>query len=130
MKRTSLDVLPGFKCLLGMLEAHGLKVELHPPVPSAPRSGDLVAGKPFDPVLARLYAYCDGGRLGDLILMSASKQTGGLADSNENLTTNDNPRRGATLLLCACLVLAARHGNSTFPSRCQGRTAGRVGNGF
>ena len=86
------EPLPGLKLLLDALESHGISASLDPPVPFAFRAGEVVLGKPFDPILAKLYAFCDGGKIGDLRLFGMSTPEGGLAKFNESLRHREGPR--------------------------------------
>jgi hypothetical protein len=77
-------------CLDRLLEAcarHGIPVDIQPPGRAPPKAGELVAGFPLDPVLARIYARAGsiafGGRLEGIHLYRLDDQANHLAEENE-----------------------------------------------
>ncbi len=60
--------LPGFDRLLTVCRQHNLPLELSPPLPTAPRPGELLFGQPLDPLLAAVYQRTGSATLGKLSL--------------------------------------------------------------
>ncbi|WNG54325.1 hypothetical protein F0U59_05665 [Archangium gephyra] len=75
--------LPGLERLMDVCRKHGFSVESSPPGRSIPAAGELVAGHPFDPVLATVYRRMGGlhiaGKDGELLLHRLDDQVDGLA---------------------------------------------------
>jgi hypothetical protein len=60
--------LPGLDRLIAVCQHHSLPVKLSPPLPSAPKQGDLLFGEPCDPQLAAVYQRLGEAELGPLSL--------------------------------------------------------------
>ncbi len=75
--------LPGLERLLAVCRKHGFSVESSSPGRSLPSAGELVAGHPFDPILATLYRRMGGLRIsgtdGEFLLHRFDDQVDGLA---------------------------------------------------
>ncbi|MCY1073844.1 hypothetical protein [Archangium lansingense] len=74
--------LPGLERLLDVCRKHEFSVESSPPGRSIPAAGALVAGHPFDPILATLYRRMGGlhisGSDGEFLLHRFDDQVDGL----------------------------------------------------
>lgn len=58
--------LPGLDRLMEVYRKHGLPLKILPPGRTPPSAGELVAGHPFDPVLAAVYRRLGGADFGFL----------------------------------------------------------------
>ncbi len=88
--------LPGLDRLVEVCQRHGLPMKLLPPGRSPPAAGALVAGHPFDPVLAAVYkrlggALFGGEHDGELFLNRVDDQVNGVALDTEGLRGEEEP---------------------------------------
>ena len=80
--------LPGLEKLISVVEFHGASLQLNPPSAMPPRAGEAMLGEQFDPVLADVYSWFDGGELGELHIGKYSA----LAPFNESMRDGAEPR--------------------------------------
>lgn len=85
--------LPGLNHLISRLIFHEEALELRPPVLPPPEAGDDIAGMPLDPLLARMYKRCDGGRFGDLYVALHSNLASRNDKSKWNVDEDERPKR-------------------------------------
>ncbi|QRK10715.1 hypothetical protein JQX13_11935 [Archangium violaceum] len=88
--------LPGLDRLMEVYRKHGLHMETLPPGRSPPEAGALVAGYPFDPVLAAVYRRLGradfGGEFGgQLFLNRVDDQRNGIALDTEGFRRPEEP---------------------------------------
>ncbi len=82
-------VLPGLDRLLAVCRDTGYPTELQPPGHTPPAAGTLVAGQPFDPMLASVYRRLGGARFGgepgSLYLSRVTDETNAIAEETAML---------------------------------------------
>ncbi|AKI99206.1 Hypothetical protein AA314_00833 [Archangium gephyra] len=88
--------LPGLDRLIEVYRKHGLAMKIQPPGRSPPEAGVLVAGHPFDPVLAAVYRRLGGADFGDesggqLFLNQVDDQLNGIALDTEGFRRPEEP---------------------------------------
>ncbi|WPB76851.1 hypothetical protein KYC5002_48725 [Archangium violaceum] len=88
--------LPGLDRLMEVHRKYGLHMETLPPGRSPPEAGTLVAGYPFDPVLAAVYRRLGradfGGQFGgQLFLSRVDDQRNGIALNTEGFRRPEEP---------------------------------------
>jgi hypothetical protein len=81
--------LSGLDRLIAVCQQHSLPLELSPPLPSAPKPGELVFGEPFDPQLAAVYARLGSAELGPLTLFGPHSGERSLIPDNEEIRKYD-----------------------------------------
>ncbi len=93
----STDIpLPGLDRLLEVYQKHELPMNILPPGSAPPPAGALVAGHPFDPVLAAVYkrlggALFGGEHYGELFLNRLDDQMNGVELRTEGLRDEEEP---------------------------------------
>lgn len=85
----SSSPLSGLDRLIAVCQQHSLPLELSPPLPSAPKPGELVLGEPFDLQLAAAYQRLGAAELGPLTLYGPHSEEQGLLPRNEWLRQHD-----------------------------------------
>ncbi|HYO56619.1 hypothetical protein [Archangium sp.] len=88
--------LPGLDRLMEVYRKHGLPMKILPPGRSPPLAGELVAGHPFDPVLAAVYkrlGAADFGEAlgGELFLSQVDDQINGIVLDTEGFRDEEEP---------------------------------------
>lgn len=87
--------LRGLDRLLEVCQRTGYSVDLRPPGRAPPRAGELIAGRPFDPILATVYKRLGegrfGGELGQLHLYRVDDQLNGIASDVEIQDSRGEP---------------------------------------
>ncbi len=88
--------LPGLDRLMEVYRKHGLPMKILPPGRSPPRAGELVAGHPFDPVLAAVYrrlggAVFGGEHDGEFFLNTVDDRINAIVLDTEGLRRQEEP---------------------------------------
>jgi hypothetical protein len=88
--------VPGLDRLMEVCRKHGLPVKILPPGRASPMAGALVAGHPFDPVLAAVYKRLGGADFGgefdgNLFLSRVDDQVNGIVLKTEGLRSEAEP---------------------------------------
>lgn len=79
----AMPSLPGFDLFIKTCRQHGLPLELSPPLPTAPKAGELLFGQPVDPMLAALYQRTADASLGPLSILRPDAEPHGFVQENE-----------------------------------------------
>lgn len=103
-----MTALPGLERLIAVCQRHSLPLELNPPVPLAPVSGELILGEPVDGQLAAVYQRFGGAELGPLSLYQPGLDWLDLIPWNERL------RRRGEVHFQASLVFGRETGFSIY----------------
>jgi hypothetical protein len=90
--------LPGFERLVATCRQHALKLELSPPLSSAPQAGARLLDQPIDPLLATLYKTVGGATLGPLALVRPNMEWDGLLPWNTALRKDGTEPFRSTLV--------------------------------
>ncbi|WP_157231991.1 hypothetical protein [Hyalangium minutum] len=75
--------LPGLDLLIKTCRHHGLPLELSPPLPTAPKAGELLLAQPLDPMLAALYQRTADASLGPFSVFRLDAEPHGFIQENE-----------------------------------------------
>lgn len=114
--------LPGLERLLDVCGKTGYPVELSPPGRTPPQAGGLIAGHPFDPLLATVYRRLGAGRfggmLGQLHLYRVDDQVNAIAVNAETQDTAEEPFQSA---LCFGTVPGLAYYFATVPKLADAR---------
>jgi hypothetical protein len=111
--------LPGLERLLVACEKYPVRAELRKPWRGAPTAGELVLGRPFDPMLAAFYSRLGGLHLYlDLFVEPCDEQVNGILLANKEETDWPEPFR-SLLVFGRQEALAYRY--ATVPSLADGR---------
>jgi hypothetical protein len=94
--------LPGLDRLMEVCRKHGLPMKILPPGHSPPAAGSLVAGHPFDPLLAAVYRRLGGTLLGGehdgvLFLNPVNDQGNGVEGETEELRREEEPLHSSVI---------------------------------
>ncbi len=111
--------MPGLERLLAACEKYPVRAKVRKPWGGAPAAGELVLGRPFDPMLAAFYSRLGGLHL-DLALFvePCDEQVNGILITNEE--ESDWPEPFRSLLIFGCQeALAYRY--ATVPSLADAR---------
>jgi hypothetical protein len=95
--------LPGLDRLMEVYRKHGLPMKILPPGHSPPPEGSLVAGHPFDPVLAAVYKRLGGADFGgefggQLYLNQVDDQLNGIALDTEGFRRPEEPFHSSVII--------------------------------
>jgi hypothetical protein len=77
------SMLPGLDRLIEICQRHSLRLELPPPLKSAPQQGEVFLGAPLDPQLAAVYHRLGAAEFGEFALYAPSSEEEGLTRRNE-----------------------------------------------
>ncbi|MCY1073097.1 hypothetical protein [Archangium lansingense] len=94
--------LPGLDRLMEVYRKHGLPLKILPPGRAPPSAGELVAGHPFDPVLAAVYRRLGGAEFGfvdefngEFFLDRVDDQLNGIVLRTEGFRDEEEPWRSS-----------------------------------
>lgn len=90
--------LPGLDRLIAICQRHSLLLELHPPLVSAPKSGETLLGQPIDPQLAAVYQRLGAGEFGLFSLLGPHSEEDGLIPQNQWLQERDQVQFRSSLV--------------------------------
>ena len=94
--------LPGLDRLMEVYRKHGLPMKILLPGHSPPLAGEIVAGHPFDPVLATIYRRIGGADFGEefggeLFLSQVDDQLNGIMLDTEGFCREEEPWRSSVI---------------------------------
>ncbi|QRK10717.1 hypothetical protein JQX13_11950 [Archangium violaceum] len=94
--------LPGLDRLIEVYRKHGLPMKIWPPGRTPPLAGELVAGHPFDPVLAAIYKRLGRADFGEKLLREldldqVDDQLNGVVLRTEGLRDEEEPFRSSVI---------------------------------